>query len=83
MKMLIPIINFFARRHRYVVIKYSGLFCTQNEQSANKRNFREPLRLETHAGDELLKEYIQTCSKKKLEDTNEILNTLMILYCRQ
>jgi hypothetical protein len=52
-----------------------GLFYTQNEQSVNKCNFREPLRLGTDAGDEDLKEHIQTCSKNKLEDTDEILNT--------
>lgn len=64
-----------CRRHRYLVTKYLGLFSIQNEQSANKRNFREPLRFGTDAGDEDLKEYIQTRSKNKLEDTNEILNT--------
>lgn len=52
-----------------------GIFSIQNEQSANKRNFRERLRFGTDAGDEDLKEYIQTCPKNKLEDTNEILNT--------
>jgi hypothetical protein len=75
--MLIPtikIVFFFYRRRRDVIIKYLGLFSTQNEQSANKRNFREPLRFGTDAGYEDLKEHIQTCSKNKLEDTDEILN---------
>jgi hypothetical protein len=51
-------------------------FIFYTERSANKRNFREPLlRFGTNAGDEDLKEYIQTRSKNKLEDTNETLNT--------
>ena len=58
-----------------MITKYLGLFSTHNEQSANKRNFHEPLRFETDAGGEDVKKHIQPCSKNKLEDTDESLNT--------
>jgi hypothetical protein len=56
-----------------VVIKY--LFSIQNEQNANKYNFRESPRFETDVKNEDLEEHIQTCSKNKLEYTGGILST--------
>jgi hypothetical protein len=56
-----------------------GELSVQNEQSANEGKFRELLRFRIDAGDEDLKQHMQTCAENSTQVSwkiqNEILNT--------